>query len=182
MSFTLTTDRLILQVENSRKAGEVLSFYLKNRKLFEQFEPTRPDSFYTLDYQTVSMDYEYSASVKGKSLRYYIYLKEQPGQIIGSVNFSQIMHGPFPEPPSVMSDADYHGYGYAFEACRSAITVIFCDYKIHRLDARVALNNTPSIKLLERLGFRFEGIEYQGVEVNGMFTDHYRYGLISTIQ
>lgn len=76
MSFILTTDRLILQVENSRKAGEVLSFYLKNRKLFEQFEPTRPDSFYTLDYQTVSMDYEYSASVKGKSLRYYIYLKE----------------------------------------------------------------------------------------------------------
>ena len=183
MSFTLTTSRLLLQVENSSKAGEVLSFYLKNRELFEQFEPTRPESFYTLDYQTASMNYEYNAAIKGKSLRYYIYLKEQPNQIIGSVNFSQIMHGPFSRAAiGYKLDADYHGYGYASEACQAAITVIFSDYKIHRLDARVAPNNTPSIKLLERIGFRFEGIEYQGVEVNGTFKDHYRYGLISTIQ
>lgn len=183
MSFTLTTDRLILQVENSSKASQVLSFYHKNRELFERFEPTRPDSFYTLDYQTVSMDYEYNAAMKGKSLRYYIYLKEHPDQMIGSVNFSQIMHGPFSRASiGYKLDADYHGYGYAFEACQATIAVIFSDYRIHRLDARVALDNTPSIKLLERLNFRFEGIEYQGVEVNGIFKDHYRYGLISTIQ
>ena len=69
-----------------------------------------------------------------------------------------------------------------FEACQAAISVIFSNYKIHRLDARVAPDNIPSIKLLERLGFVYEGIEYQGVEVNGTFKDHYRYGLISTIQ
>ena len=70
MSFTLTTNHLILRVEDSSKAREVLSFYLKNKELFEQFEPTRPNNFYTLDYQTASMNYEYNATVTGKSLRY----------------------------------------------------------------------------------------------------------------
>lgn len=183
MSFILTTDRLILKVENSSKAEEVLEFYSKNRELFEQFEPTRPNNFYTLAYQAASMNYEYNAAIKGKTLRYYIYLNEQPDTIIGSVNFSQIMHGPFSRASiGYKLDADYHGHGYAFEACQAAITTIFSDYRIHRLDARVALNNIPSIKLLERLDFCYEGIEYQGVEVNGTFIDHYRYGLISTIQ
>lgn len=183
MSFKLTTSRLTLCVENSIKARDVLEFYLKNKELFEQFEPTRANNFYTLDYQAAIMNYEYDAAIKGKALRYYIYLNEQPNMIIGSVNFSQLMHGPFSRASiGYKLDADYHGHGYAFEACQAAIAVIFSDYKIHRLDARVAPENLPSIKLLERLGFLYEGIEYQGVEVNGVFKDHYRYGLISTIQ
>lgn len=183
MSFILTTERLTLRVENSSKAKEVLAFYSKNRELFEQFEPTRPNNFYTTAYQAASMNYEYNAAIKGKALRYYVYLNEQPDTIIGSVNFSQIMHGPFSRASiGYKLDRDYHGHGYAFEACQAAITIIFSDYGIHRLDARVAPDNIPSIKLLERLGFCYEGIEYQGVEVNGTFTDHYRYGLISTIQ
>lgn len=183
MSFTLNTQRLLLQVEDSTKAPDVLAFYLKNRELFERFEPTRPDNFYTLDYQAAVMNYEYQATLKGKALRYYLYLKEEPDIIIGSVNFSQLMHGPFSRASiGYKLDSGYHGNGYAFEACQAAVSVIFSNYKIHRLDARVAPENVPSIKLLERLGFVYEGIEYQGVEVKGTFKDHYRYGLISTIQ
>ena len=57
--------------------------------------------------------------------------------------------------------------------------ILFSNYKIHRIEARVAPDNIPSIKLLERLHFRFEGIEYQSVEVNGRYTDHYRYSLLA---
>ena len=48
MSFTLTTNRLILQVEDSSKAEQVLAFYMCNKTLFEHYEPTRPKNFYTL--------------------------------------------------------------------------------------------------------------------------------------
>lgn len=183
MSFTLTTNRLILQVEDSSKADKVLAFYTRNKTLFEHFEPTRPKNFYTLPYQTASMNCEYSEIIKGKTLRYYIYLKSQPDAIIGSVNFSHIMHGPFSKTSiGYKLDASCHGNGYALEACQAAIAVIFSNYKIHRIEARVSPENTPSIRLLEHLGFFYEGIEYQSVEVNGVFRDHCRYGLISTIQ
>lgn len=180
MSFQLATERLILKIEDSDKTKEILGFYQNNKTLFEQFEPTRPNNFYTEAYQRASISYEYSEIIKGKTLRYYIYLKNDPGTIIGSVNFFRMEHGPFSKASiGYKLDATYHGQGYAFEACQAAIPIIFSNYKIHRLEARVALNNTPSIKLLERLNFRFEGIEYKSVEVNGTFTDHYRYSLLA---
>lgn len=180
MSFQLATERLILKIEDSDKTREILGFYQNNKALFEQFEPTRPNNFYTEAYQRASISYEYSEIIKGKTLRYYIYLKNDPGTIIGSVNFFRMEHGPFSKASiGYKLDAAYHGQGYAFEACQAAIPIIFSNYKIHRLEARVALNNTPSIKLLELLNFRFEGIEYKSVEVNGVFTDHYRYSLLA---
>lgn len=183
MPFTLTTNRLILQVEDSSKAEEVLAFYLRNRELFERFEPTRPKNFYTLPYQTASMDYEYNEIIRGKTLRYYLYRKEQPEVMIGTVNFSHMVHGPFSRTSiGYKLDSAYQGNGYTLEACQATIPDIFSNYKIHRIEARVAPENAPSIKLLEHLGFRYEGVEYQGVEVNGVYKDHYRYGLISTIQ
>lgn len=183
MAFTLTTERLILHVENNSKAAEVLNFYTRNKHIFEPFEPTRPTNFYTLSYQKASMEYEFQEIMKGKTLRYYIYLREDPEVIIGSVNFSNIQSAPFSRASiGYKLDEAYQGYGYAYEACEAAIASLFEDYRLHRIDARIAPENISSIKLIERLGFVYEGIEYQGVEVNGSYKDHYRYGLISTIQ
>lgn len=180
MSFKITTERLILTIEDGTKSQEILAFYQRNKELFERFEPTRPDNFYTDAYQKASVSYEYSQIIKGKTLRYYIYLRNQPDTIIGSVNFSRLEHGPFSKASiGYKLDAAYQGHGYATEACQVAIPVLFTNYRIHRIEARVSPNNLPSIKLLERLNFRFEGIEYESVEVNGHFTDHYRYSLLA---
>jgi len=180
MSFSLTTERLILKIEDSDKTRDILAFYQNNKEIFERFEPTRPSNFYTEAYQRASVSYEYSEIIKGKTLRYYIYLKSNPDTIIGSVNFFRMEHGPFSRASiGYKIDHAHHGNGYALEACQAAIPVIFSNYAIHRIEARVAPDNIPSIKLLERLQFRFEGIEYQSVEVNGTFTDHYRYSLLA---
>lgn len=180
MSFKLTTERLILTIEDSSKTLEVLNFYLRNKEQFEKYEPTRPDNFYTEAYQHATISYEHSEIIKGKTLRYYIYLKEQPDTIIGSINFFRMEHGPFSRASiGYKIDAAHQGNGYATEACLATIPIIFSNYKIHRIEARVALDNLASIKLLEHLHFRFEGIEYQSVEVNGSFQDHYRYSLLS---
>ncbi|MGN0438915.1 MAG: GNAT family N-acetyltransferase [Lachnospiraceae bacterium] len=180
MSFQLTTNRLQLQIEDEKKADAVFAFYKKNAILFDRFEPTRPQNFYTLAYQKAALSYEYTEIMKGRTLRYYVYLKENPSVIIGSVNFARMEHGPFSKASiGYKFDADYQGKGYALEACEAAIPIIFSNYKIHRIEARVCLDNTPSIKLLEKLHFVYEGIEYQSIEVNGTYKDHHRYSLLS---
>ena len=82
------TNRLILRVENESKAKQVLDLYLRNRLPFEQYEPTRPASFYTQDYHWSSLHREYIAYTMGTFLRYYIYLKDRPDKIIGAINFN----------------------------------------------------------------------------------------------
>lgn len=48
--------------------------------------------------------------------------------------------------------SDYHGQGYAFEACSTLMTIIAHTGAINRFTAGTALENTPSIRLLQKLG------------------------------
>lgn len=182
MSFQLTTNRLQLQIEDATHAEAILDFYMKNAALFDKYEPTRPEKFYTLAYQKAAVAYEYTEIIKGKNLRYYVYLKNRPSVIIGTINYSRMEHGPFScASIGYKFDSDYHGNGYALEACKATIPIVFSNYNIHRIEARVALDNLPSIRLLEKLNFVYEGIEYQSVEINGVFKDHHRYSLLNSL-
>ena len=95
MSFVVNTPRLILQVEDASIAEKALKFYTENKEYFDCYEPTRPEAFYTIDYQVAAAEFEYNETVKGHSLRYYIYLKDNPQLIIGSINFFMIRPMPF---------------------------------------------------------------------------------------
>ena len=104
------TNRLILRVENESKAKQVLDLYLRNRLPFEQYEPTRPASFYTQDYHWSSLHREYIAYTMGTFLRYYIYLKDRPDKIIGAINFNIFR----------TSREPYAEIGYKIDAIRTA--------------------------------------------------------------
>lgn len=180
MSFVVNTPRLILQVEDASIAEKALIFYDENREYFDRFEPTRPDTFYTLDYQQAAAEYEYNETVKGHSLRYYIYLKNDPERIIGSINLFRIRPMPFSTASiGYKLHHDFWGNGYATESCLAAISVMFSNYNTHRIEAKVAPDNIRSIHVLERLGFTYEGVEYKSVHVQGEFRDHLRYSLLN---
>ena len=53
-------------------------------------------------------------------------------------------------------DADYHGHGYATEACRAALARAFTVLGVTRVVTGTARANLPSIRLLERLCLREE--------------------------
>ena len=169
-----------MNVENETIADKVLDFYIENSIYFDAVEPTRPDNFYTLAYQEAALKYEHSETIKGHTIRYFVYEKEHPKTIIGSVNFSKIQGAPFAcATIGYKFHHNYWGHGYATEACQAAISVIFSNYRIHRIEGRVSPDNISSIHVLERLGFTYEGLEYKSVEINGIFKDHYRYSLLN---
>lgn len=49
---------------------------------------------------------------------------------------------------------EYHGKGFAFEALQSIINYLFDDLGKRRIIASIDSRNHPSIRLIERLGFR----------------------------
>lgn len=179
MQFIEETQRLILKVENEGKAQDILDFYLRNRDHISPFEPQVSDSFYTLTYQQKMLDYEFQEIMKGTTIRYYIYLKSEPTHIIGSVNLTGIVHGPFRK--AVLGyklDQSMVGYGYASEAVTHLLSLASNDLNLHRIEAHVVAHNQPSINLLNHIGFRYEGIEYQSAKVDGRWQDLLRYSLI----
>ena len=71
----------------------------------------------------------------------------------------------------------FWGNGYAGEACRSVLQLLFVDYAITTVEAEVDTRNTASIHLLERLGFDRVGYKAEADFFKGSSSDEYTYRL-----
>lgn len=70
--------------------------------------------------------------------------------------------------------------GYATEAGALCLDHAFDDRGLHKVWARVNANNTPSIELLETLGFEREGVLREQEYAAGRHVDVYRYGRLAS--
>lgn len=68
--------------------------------------------------------------------------------------------------------------GIAGRAVDLALDAAFHFTSVNRVDAKVQPDNNSSIKLLERLGFVFEGVERGGVRFGKEYRDHRIYSLL----
>lgn len=177
---THETDRLILKILNKDAAPLVLSFYSDNKELFEPWEPKRAANFYTLSYQKASLSAEYHQMTEGKLLRYWIFLKNNPAEIVGSICFQNFLMGPYKSCSLGYKFSNKFCHkGYAYESIRKGIEIMFEDHQLHRIEAFIMPNNQPSMKLIEKLHFNFEGLSYSYANINGTWSDHRRYALIN---
>ncbi len=70
------------------------------------------------------------------------------------------------------------GKGFATEAVRALIERGFGVYRLHRLEAHVALENHASQRVVQKLGFEREGVAREVELVNGRYLDHIQYSLL----
>ncbi len=180
MKFAITTDRLYLRVLSSEYAPQVLDFYKNNRDIFEKYEPIISDEFYTLPHQKKVIDFEYQNILRLSMLRYWIFLKDQPDKIIGTVSYRNIVR-PIYESCTIgyKMDRDYINHGYCSEAIASTIPVLAKELGIHRFEALILPDNDPSIHMVEKLGFKYEGILRDKIIIKGERLDHCMYAYLA---
>ena len=179
MKFTYETDRLILRLLGEEEAPAVLQFYRKNRAVFEPYEAIHPEQFYTESYQRTLLNCELSLTLKHNLIRFYIFRRENPDEIIGTVCFRNINRSTYYscETGYRFSPAYWHR-GYAREALAFGIQLMFEEFHLHRIEATVMPENTASIRLLESLAFQQEGIAREYALIQGKWEDHIRFALI----
>ncbi len=179
MKFTYETDRLILRLLGEEEAPAVLQFYRKNRAVFEPYEAIHPEQFYTESYQRTLLNCELSLTLKHSLIRFYVFRRENPDEIIGTVCFRNIDRSTYYscETGYRFSPAYWHK-GYAREALAFGIQLMFEEFHLHRIEATVMPENTASIRLLESLAFQQEGIAREYALIQGKWEDHIRFALI----
>ncbi len=72
------------------------------------------------------------------------------------------------------------GRGHMTEAVRGAVRFAFSDLALHRVEAACLPNNEPSRRLLERVGFKHEGLARAYLKINGNWADHLLYAVLSS--
>ncbi|MEU3737818.1 MULTISPECIES: GNAT family protein [unclassified Streptomyces] len=100
------------------------------------------------------------------------------GQIVGGVNINDIVRGTLQS--GVLGYTAYAstaGRGYMTEGLGLVVRFAFDELGLHRLEANIQPDNLPSLKLVERLGFRREGYSPAFQHINGEWCDHERWAL-----
>ena len=65
--------------------------------------------------------------------------------------------------------------GYMSEAIRAVIHFAFADLTLSRLEAACLASNNPSRRLLERCGFKYEGVAQSYLQIAGKWQNHVLY-------
>jgi RimJ/RimL family protein N-acetyltransferase len=70
------------------------------------------------------------------------------------------------------------GKGYAIEALNQVMEFLFNQLDKHRIIASIDPNNIPSVRLMERLGFRKEAHFKESISINGQWVDDIVYAIL----
>ncbi len=182
MLFIYETNRLILRILGPDAAPQVLHFLLKDQELFERYEGERVPQFYSIKFQRNTLQQEYNLACRGLHVRFYVFRKEDPGTIIGTVCFHNIQTFLYSCCElGYKFSSEYHHRGYASEAVEKGIDVMFTELRLHKIMAWAIPNNTPSVRLLQSLGFQLEGISRDRLYMHNCWYDHAQYSLISPL-
>lgn len=75
---------------------------------------------------------------------------------------------------------DATGRGLMTEAARACVDFAFGRMGVHRIRCAAATDNMPSLRVIGRLGFRFEGIARQAEFVGSRWLDHALFARLAT--
>lgn len=178
MLFENTTKRLLLKVLTPEQATKVLEFQLQDKELFERYEADRCPNFYTIEHQKKMLEYEFRLALKKINIRFYIFLKDDPTTIIGTICLYEISSTYKRCEIGYKFASRFHGNGYALEALLKVIQIAFQELELERIVAHVQDTNFSSIRILKKIGFQKEGICRHHLRIKGQWTDHLQFSLL----
>ncbi|MEE3343032.1 MAG: GNAT family protein [Bacilli bacterium] len=81
---------------------------------------------------------------------------------------------------SYIVDADYCNKGYCTEACKKILNIGFNKLKLNKIYANTIENNYSSKRVLEKLGFKLEGIRRESAYIQSLneYKDFLDYGIL----
>jgi len=104
------------------------------------------------------------------------------GAIAGLVNINSIIRGRFQSASlAYAAFAPTAGQGYLSEGLGLVLRYAFGQLRLHRLEAQIQPGNLASVKLVQRLGFRYEGCSPELLFIDGAWRDHERWAVTSAM-
>lgn len=174
MSFVLTHAEVQLRIVRMRDAKQLERLILGNRDWLRPWEATNPVGPNSFDIRGMVRGLIKNMDA-GQGLPFVI---EYRGEIVGQLNVANIVFG------SVSSAVV--GYWVAPEFAGKGITptavALVTDYLfnvtgLHRVEIDIRPENVASIRVVEKLGFRYEGLKERYIHINGAWRDHFVFAL-----
>ena len=115
---------------------------------------------------------------EGKRQNRWAIVRKEDNRVIGTCGYHHWEKSYFRSEIGYDLSPDCWGHGYMAEALRAMIRNGFERMGLNRLDALVYVGNDRSLQLLQKLGFKKEGLLRDYFHLDGTFYDHYLLALL----
>ncbi|MGA0211093.1 MAG: GNAT family N-acetyltransferase [Pontimonas sp.] len=162
-----------VRVRDSRALDKALG---SNRAWLEPWEATtpliRPG---TLDTKS-SIRGLLKAAKEGTALPLVLFHEHE---VVGQLNVSQITYGSLSSATlGYWVVEKVAGRGITPVAVAMATDYLFFEKGLHRMEVCIRPENTASLRVVEKLGFRYEGFRRRYIHIDGKWADHFCFALV----
>lgn len=106
------------------------------------------------------------------------FIIETEGRIAGQLNVSSMSYGSLASATiGYWVGAGFAGRGLTPTAVALATDHVFFTVGLHRIEICIRPENEPSLRVVEKLGFRYEGLRRRYIHINGDWRDHFCFAL-----
>ena len=173
-SFALTHGEISLRIIKPRDAKTLERLVLSNRTWLKPWEATNPHG---------PTSFDFKSQIRGllrqlendEGLPFLILYR---GEIVGQLNVANILHG------SVSSCVigywiipEVAGKGITPTAVALAMDYVFKVVGLHRVEIDIRPENEASVRVVEKLGLRPEGLKKNYIHINNAWRDHLVFAL-----
>ena len=171
---TLRSGATVLRPIRVRDARILERELVDNRSWLRPWEATSPN-------QNVAWDAKGSIrgllqqARAGSGLPFVI---EYEGEFAGQLNVSQMTYGSLASSTLGYWVAErFAGKGLTPTAVALATDHLFFSVGLHRMEICIRPENAPSLRVVEKLGFRYEGLRRRYIHINNDWRDHFCFAL-----
>ena len=157
-----------------RDAKTLQSLLVSDRTWLSPWEATTPGIRYPVDARSLVSNLLHQVR-HGTGLAFIV---EYEGAIAGQLNVANILHG------SVSSGTigywiakRYAGQGIMPIAVALAIDYLFDELHLHRVEIDIRPENEASLRIVQKLGLRQEGLKERFIHIDGAWRDHLVFGI-----
>lgn len=171
----LITERLILRQAALLDAPDMFAY--RSKPAIHQFLSSVPGS--VADMEQFIANSAKELNEPGTWFQVAI-VQQETNKVIGDIGLHFIDSDPHQQVEiGYTLSPDFHGQGIATEAVQEIISFLFNNLQKHRIFASVDPLNSPSFRLLEKLGFRKEAHFKKSLFFKGEWVDDLMYGLLT---
>lgn len=180
MVIRLETERLHLKSLEKSDSEMFYDFLMRNYDFFKPWSPKYDEDYRKKEIHNAKMDNMVKEYIEGRTIKFFLFKKDDQKRIIGTTVLANIVRGPFLSCYlGYRVDEQENGKGYAPEAINKVVEYAFTELGLHRIEANIIPRNKASIRVVEKLGFAYEGISKKYLRINGVWEDHKHYVILN---
>ena len=171
----IETERMTLRPPQHGDLAAWAALRDQSREFLEPWEPTWSHDHLSRKNFTNRVYWANRSITQGTALPLFL-VRRGDGAVLGALTVDHIRRGPAQAGTTgYWVGAPYARQGYMREALAAVVHYAFTELDISRLEAGCLPENAASRGLLEKVGYKYEGVAQSYLQINGRWRNHVLY-------